>query len=222
MGTSDTTVSMDQMTPEQVTDRVTEHVEKRLQELGLGYLDMVLLHWPSKPKDDDQDLNRKRRLAAWKVLEGFCKKGWIRAIGVSNFSEHHLTQLAQDGAEITPAVNQIEASVFLQWRDIDKYCQDHDIQLQAFSPLGHGDSNVVNNPVVKQIADKHQKDVGQVAMRYLVQKGYAVVFSSSSPKRLKSNQDIFELELSPDDMNTLETVAGTAESTGQPSPYSLS
>lgn len=223
VGTSDTTVNMDQLSPDQITERVTAHFETSLQELGLGYLDMVLLHWPSKPGDNqDPDVNRKRRLAAWKVLERFYKCGWIRAIGVSNFSEHHLTQLAQDGAEITPAVNQVEASVFLQWTDIAKYCKEHKIQLQAFSPLGHGSSNVVQNPVVKEIAERHGKDSGQVAMRYLIQKGYAIVFSSSSPKRLQSNQDIFDnFELSSNDMKALEGLVGTAESTGQPSPYSL-
>lgn len=222
MGTRGTTVPMDQMTPDQVTDHVTEQVEQSLEELGLGYLDLVLLHWPSKPGNDDPDTNRKRRLAAWKVLEAFYKQGWIRAIGVSNFSERHLTQLVQDGGEITPAVNQIEASVFLQWDTIVKYCHEHDIQVQAFSPLGHGDSNVVDNPVVTDIAGRHEKNEGQVAMRYLIQKGYAIVFSSSSSKRLRSNQDIFDgMELSSEDMKALDGLIGTAQSTGQPSPYIL-
>ena len=222
MGTSNTTVPMDQLSPEQVTETVSAHVERCLEELGLGYLDQVLLHWPSKPDDNDPATNRQRRLAAWKVLEVFHRRGLIRAIGVSNFSEHHLQQLKEDGAQVTPAVNQIEASVFLQWKDIVKYCQEQGIQIQAFSPLGHGASSVVDSPTVQQIASKLSCDAGQVAMRYLIQKGYAVVFSSSSPKRLVSNQRIFNIELSAEDMEVLDKLNGTAESTGQPSPYTLS
>jgi len=221
MGTSTTTVPMDQLSPEQVTENVSAHVERCLEELGLGYLDQVLVHWPSKPDDNDPTTNRQRRLAAWKVLEGFNRRGLIRAIGVSNFSEHHLQQLKEDGAQVTPAVNQIEASVFLQWKDTVKYCQEQGIQIQAFSPLGHGASSVVDSPTVQQIASKLSCDAGQVAMRYLIQKGYAVVFSSSSSKRLVSNQRIFNFELSAEDMEMLDKLNGTAESTGQPSPYTL-
>lgn len=222
--TSNTSTRAATLTPAQVTDRVTAHVETCLEDLSLGYLDLVLLHWPSKPGDDNAAMNRKRRIAAWKVLEGFYQRGWIRAIGVSNFSETHLKQLVEDGATVTPAVNQIEASVLLQWRDIMQYCQEQGIQVQAFSPLGMGDANVIENPVVQPIAGKLKRDAGQVALRYLIQKGYAVVFNSSSPKRLVSNQEIFNMELSPQDMAALDglNVGVTESPTGLDSPYSLS
>ena len=147
--------------------------------------------------------------------------GWIRALGVSNWTEHHIEQLMKDGAKYKPMVNQIEANVYLQWSNIVKYCQDNDIVLEAFSPLGHG-GKMLHDETVVSIANKHNKDVGQVAMRYLIQKGYAVTFSTTSEKRLVTNQHIFDFELDETDMTQLDALNGTAESTGQPKPYDMS
>jgi diketogulonate reductase-like aldo/keto reductase len=223
-GQSNTVVDMARLSPEQVTRTVTKHVEQCLQELGMGYLDLLLLHWPAPPAPPDSidPLHRRRRLAAWQVLEEYYDRGWLRAIGVSNFTEIHLQQLQEDGAKIVPMVNQIEASVFLQWNDIVKYCQTNNIHVQAFSPLGHGATNVVNDATVKELAVEHNKDAGQIAMRYLIQKGYSVVFSSSSAARLQSNQNLFDYALSEEDMKRLDALNGTSGSTGQPSPYNMS
>jgi diketogulonate reductase-like aldo/keto reductase len=214
--------NLDHLTPEEVTRIVTLHVERSLDELGLGYLDLVLLHWPAGHDSTDPG-NSDRRVAAWKVLEGFYEKGWIRAIGVSNFSEHHLKNLIHnDTTKIVPMVNQIESSVYLQWDKIVEYCHANNIVVEAFSPLGHGASNVISDEYVLEIAKKHDKDAGQIAMRYLVQKGFAVTFSTGSEKRLSTNQDIFQFELDEEDMDALDALNGTAETTGQPSPYDMS
>jgi diketogulonate reductase-like aldo/keto reductase len=109
---------LDNKTPGEVTQIVTAQVERSMQELGLGYLDLLLLHWPAGHNSKDNG-NSERRVAAWKVLEGFYEKGLVRAIGVSNFSEHHLQDLIQNpSTTIVPMVNQIEASVYLQWDKI--------------------------------------------------------------------------------------------------------
>lgn len=147
--------------------------------------------------------------------------GWIRAIGVSNWTEHHIEQLMKDGAKIRPMVNQIEGNIYLQWSNIVKYCQDSDIAVQAFSPLGHG-GQLLHDETVLAIAEKHNKDVGQVAIRYLVEKGYAVTFATTSEKRLLTNQQIFDFSLDADDMAKLDALNGKAESTGQPKPYDMS
>lgn len=147
--------------------------------------------------------------------------GWLRAIGVSNWSEHHIEQLMKDGAKHKPMVNQIEGNIYLQWKDIVKYCQDNDIALEAFSPLGHG-GKMLHDEEVIQIAKKHNKDVGQVAMRYLVQKGYAVTFATTSEKRVASNQLIFDFELDEEDLTTLDSKNANSSPTGQPSPYDMS
>ena len=221
-GLSDTVVDMAHLSPEQITELVMRHVERSIQDLGVGYLDLMILHWPAVPDSlADAAMNRKRRLAAWKVLEDFYDKGWLRAIGVSNFTEIHLQQLQDDGARIAPMVNQIEASVYVQWDAIVAYCRAHKIQVQAYSPLGHGAANIVNDPVVCELASKYKKDAGQIAIKYLIEKGYGVVFSSSSEKRLQSNQNIFDFELAVDDMKRLDALNRTSESTGQPSLYNM-
>jgi methylglyoxal/glyoxal reductase len=146
--------------------------------------------------------------------------GWVRAIGVSNWTEHHIEQLMKDGAKIKPMVNQIEGNVYMQWSNILKYCQANGIVVEAFSPLGHGGGMLLDETVVA-IAQKHNKDVGQVAMRYLVEKGYTVTFSTTSEKRLVTNQQIFDFALDADDMARLDALNGKAESTGQPQPYDM-
>ena len=232
------------LSPEETTRMVTEQFERTLQELGVGYVDLMLLHWPGgqgglrneeETKDDDTSALQRRhleeeitrnaahRLAAWKVLEKFYRKGWARAIGVSNFNEIHLERLRQDGAEIVPMVNQIEASVFLQQTEIAQYCQQRNISLVAYSPLGRGVNHVTPNPLVQKIATKHGKDAGQVALRYCLQKGYAaVIFWSTSEKRIVSNHDILQdFSLEDDDMAKLDSLNAPDGSWGLPSPYDI-
>jgi methylglyoxal/glyoxal reductase len=147
--------------------------------------------------------------------------GWLRAIGVSNWTERHIKELMENGAKIKPMVNQVEGNVYMQWSNILKYCQDNDIVVEAFSPLGHG-GGMLQDETVVAIAQKHNKDVGQVAMRYLVEKGYAVTFSTTSEKRLVTNQQIFDFALDANDLAKLDALNGKAESTGQPNPYDMS
>jgi diketogulonate reductase-like aldo/keto reductase len=211
----------DSMSPDEVRIMVRLHFEQTLMELGVGYVDLMLLHWPAV-MNSKNPLNAARRLAAWQVLEEYYKRGWTRAIGVSNFSEVHLKQLETDGAEIRPMVNQIEASVYMQYDKIVAYCKQHGIVVQAFSPLGRGLINITNDRVVGEIAKKHKRDPGQIAMRYLIQLDYAVTFLSSSAERLKSNQQIFAFELDADDMQKLTALNRANGSWGLPSPYDMS
>eukprot|EP00523_Entomoneis_sp_CCMP467_P010354 CAMPEP_0168721688 /NCGR_PEP_ID=MMETSP0724-20121128/2212_1 /TAXON_ID=265536 /ORGANISM="Amphiprora sp., Strain CCMP467" /LENGTH=400 /DNA_ID=CAMNT_0008768339 /DNA_START=532 /DNA_END=1735 /DNA_ORIENTATION=+ len=209
------------MTAEQAAAATRNHVEQSLMELNVGYVDLMLMHWPgendksaegdgaldsstdSAPRDKiDPTLARQRRIAAWKVLEEFYEKGWARAIGVSNFSVRHLKELREDGAKIVPMVNQIEASVEVQQVDIRDYCLENNIVLQAFSTL-----RGLNGPakqVLEQIGNAHGKDLGQVAFRYLYQHGYTMVFLTNSQARMKSNQDIFDFELSDEEMKQVD------------------
>lgn len=211
---------LDALTPAQVTEQVSLHFEQSLTELGVGYVDLMLLHWPATMKSTDPN-NRKRRLAAWTVLEEYYQHGWARAIGVSNFSVEHLQQLQQDGASVQPMVNQIEASVYLQYSDIVEYCQEHGIVVQAYSPLGRGVKDISQDTVVLPIADKHGKNPGQIAMRYLVQLGYTITFLSSSAERLASNQEIFSFELDENDMKEISTLNRPDGSWGLPPPHDM-
>ena len=211
---------LNSLSPAQVAEQVEQHIEQCLHELGVGYIDLLLMHWPS---DEGQpvEISRQRRLAAWKVFETFYQRGWLRAIGVSNFSEKHLQDLMDDGATIRPMVNQIEASPYLQFTKIVEYCQQHNIQVQSYSPLGSGLNNVKDDPLLHELAAKHNKDVGQVALRYLVQKGYAVAYLTTSAERMVTNPQIFDFELDESDIKSIDGLNRADGSFGLPSPYDL-
>jgi diketogulonate reductase-like aldo/keto reductase len=208
------------MTPAQVSQETKRHFEESLVELGVGYVDLMLLHWPSGHGLGDADTNRQRRLAAWKVLEEVYEKGWCRAIGVSNFSPTHLEQLKHDGAEIVPMVNQIEASITLQYPEIVQYCLANKIVPQAYSPLGRGIGPEIPE-VATTIAAKYGKDVGQVAFRYLIQLGYAVTYLTNSERRMVSNTNVFDFFLSNEEMEQLTALNRPDGGWGLPSPMEL-
>jgi diketogulonate reductase-like aldo/keto reductase len=213
-------INLESMTPEDVTKLTEEHIEQCLKELGVGYIDVMLMHWPSI-EGQSEEISRKRRLAAWRVLEVFYERGWLRAIGVSNFNEHHLEQLMQDGAKIRPMLNQFEASPYLQFDRIVEYCQKNDILVQSYSPMGSGKNDVKDNMLLKEVAKKYQKDVGQIAFRYLIQKGYAVSYLTNSANRMVSNQEVFDFELSDQEMAKIDGLNRADGSWGLPSPYDL-
>jgi diketogulonate reductase-like aldo/keto reductase len=226
---------MEDLTPEQVTQQVTTEVEEALVDLGVGYLDLMLLHWPASAnvgESEENDVeataattaslaNRQRRIAAWRVLEEMYEKGWLRAIGVSNFSEHHLEQLREDGATIVPMVNQIEASLSVQYPKIFDYCQQHNIVCQAFSPLKRGQLIEDDNNIVEGISTKYAKTAAQIALRYLIQMGYAVTFLSTNAERMASNHEVFDFELSDQEMEALSTLPRHDGNWGLPTPYDL-
>ena len=220
-----------------------------VMQLNVGYVDLLLLHWPSgvsnDVNDNDSDIvsttttatitdpmnidwslnneynNRQRRFAAWQVLEDLYHKGWARAIGVSNFSAQHLKQLQDDGATIVPMVNQIEASVTLQYTDIVHYCINHNIVPQAYSPFGRQLTDLPID-VLQEMVKRHNKsDYGQIIIKYLLQIGYSVVFLSNSPERMVSNMKVFDFYLSLTDILTLKELSQPDGGWGLPSPDQL-
>ncbi|GAX22294.1 hypothetical protein FisN_22Hu085 [Fistulifera solaris] len=207
------------MTPEQVTTTAQKQFEANLIELGVGYVDLMLLHWPAGWKEGTAIENRQRRIAAWKVLENAYEKGWVRSIGVSNFSPDHLEQLKEDGAKILPMVNQFEASVTLQYPEILSYCQAHDIVPQAYSPFGRGYTDLP--PLVFELASKYGKDGGQIALRYLYQLGYSIVYLTNTETRMVSNTDIFDFELSDLEMKALDSLNRPDGGWGLPNPHEI-
>ena len=213
------------MTVEQISESVRRQFEESLDDLGVGYVDLMLLHWPSEHRrsvgDDASStkLARQRRLAAWRVLEEVYGLGWARAIGVSNFSPIHLDQLKEDGALIQPMVNQIEASVTLQYTNILEYCLANGIVPQAYSPFGRGYRELP--PRVHELAVKYNKDAGQIALRYLLQLGYSVTYLTTSENRMVSNTQLFDFELTRQEMVELETFNRPDGGWGLPNPNDL-
>ena len=241
--TDDSALHMDDMSVDQVPDAVRSHFQRCLTELGVGYVDLMLLHWPGSggglsPNEDrgnngsDEEvvaaavdidpLKRAKRMAAWKVLEEFYEIGWARAIGVSNFTETHLDHLMEDGAKYRPMVNQLETSIYIRHSKIINYCKAKDIAVQAYSPFGRGVNSILEDPVVLSVAAKHSKSPGQVALRHIIQQGIAPIFLSSSEERIKSNMESVSFELDDEDVRRLSALQkADGGSWGLPSPYSI-
>ena len=183
---------------------LVEHdVEKSLDELSMGYVDLCLLHWPGHPAATDAAQARSYRKEAWSVLEAMLKKGRCRAIGVSNFTQKHLEQLLED-CTVTPMVNQIEKSPYRAQHETTAFCQSKGIFVQAWAPFGSGGTGVLKDATIAAIASKHGKNVGQVILRWLAQKGCGALPKSSNEKRMASNLNIYDFKLTDEDMAKLD------------------
>ncbi|SDB82238.1 Aldo/keto reductase [Pelagirhabdus alkalitolerans] len=163
-----------------------------LDRLGLDYLDLYLIHWPL-PK-----LGKYKE--TWRAFEKLYHEGKVRAIGVSNFKEHHLADLIKD-SEIVPMVNQVEFHPHLTQEPLRAYCDEHNIQLEAWSPLKQG--ALLDNPTLKEIAEKHGKTTAQVIIRWDLQSDVITIPKSVKAHRIKQNADVFDFELSDEEMRAI-------------------
>lgn len=161
--------------------------ETSLAKLGLEYLDLYLIHWPVKGKYKE----------TWRALETLYQEGRVKAIGVSNFQIHHLEDLMKD-AEIKPMVNQVELHPYLNQQELLSFCKEQGIQLEAWSPLMQG--QLFDQPVLKQIADKHGKSVAQVIVRWDLQRGIVTIPKSTKEHRIIENVAVFDFQLLDEDM----------------------
>ncbi|HEY9843260.1 MAG: aldo/keto reductase [Candidatus Sericytochromatia bacterium] len=165
--------------------------ERSLQQLGLDYLDLYLIHWPV----------HGLRSASWKALEALYREGRVRAIGVSNYTVRHLRELLA-ACEIAPMVNQVEFHPFLYQRELLEFCRGHQIQLQAYSPLTRGQR--LDDPRVLSIAQHHGKSPAQILIRWCLQHEVGCLPKSVHPQRISENADVFDFELSPAEMAGLD------------------
>jgi diketogulonate reductase-like aldo/keto reductase len=165
--------------------------EKSLQKLGLEYLDLYLIHWPVEGKYKE----------AWRALETLYKEGKVKAIGVSNFQIHHLKDLMED-AEVKPMVNQVECHPRLTQKEVQAFCKEQGIQLEAWSPLMQGE--LLDNEVLQAIATKHGKSVAQVILRWDLQNGIVTIPKSTKEHRIVENSTVFDFELTAEEMNEID------------------
>ena len=170
---------------------------KSLTALKTGYLDLYLMHWP----------NPETYLDCWLQMEELYKEGLVKAIGVCNFHEHHFEKLLEV-ATVIPMINQVELHPLLTQQPLVDYCAEKGIAMEAYSPLARMDSRLIEHPVLVEISAKYKKTVPQVVLRWIVQSGYCTCPKSSSYKRIRQNMDVFDFELSGDDMRQ---VAGLNE-----------
>ncbi|MFJ7306495.1 aldo/keto reductase [Peribacillus frigoritolerans] len=165
--------------------------EKSLKKLGLEYLDLYLIHWPVEGKYKE----------AWRALETLYKEGKVKAIGVSNFQIHHLKELMED-AEVKPMVNQVECHPRLTQKEVQAFCKEQGIQLEAWSPLMQGE--LLDNEVLQAIATKHGKSVAQVILRWDLQNGIVTIPKSTKEHRIVENSTVFDFELTEEEMNQID------------------
>lgn len=163
-----------------------------LDKLHVRYLDMYLMHWP----------NPETYISCWKQMEGLYKNGLVKSIGVCNFHQHHLEKLMSQ-AEIKPMVNEIEVHPLLSQEPLIEYCQKNQIQVIAYTPLARMNKKLIENPVLNNIAEKYNKSVVQIVLRWDYQRGIISIPKSSSKKRLEENISLFDFSLTVEEMEQI-------------------
>lgn len=173
---------------------------KTLSELQLEYLDLYLIHWPASKSQFEnwEELN----IETWRAMTHLYKEGKIKSIGVSNFMPHHLKALM--ASEIKPMVNQIEYHPGVMQDETVKYCMENDILVEAWSPLGNG--QVLSNETLQTIAAKYNKSVAKLCIRWALQNGCLPLPKSVTPSRIIDNTDVFDFEISNEDMETINNM----------------
>jgi len=174
-------------------DSTIRACEESLRRLGLNYLDLYLIHWPVSGVRNE----------SWKAMEKLLKDGKCRAIGVSNYTINHLSEMLASSNTI-PAVNQVEFHPFLYQQKLLEYCRGHGIQLEAYSPLTRGER--LNHPKVVEIAREHGRTPAQILVRWAVQHSVVAIPKSVRNERILENSRVFDFTLSPSEMKALDSL----------------
>ena len=180
-----------------------------LKKLDLEYIDLFLIHWPSNK-------NKQLNIETWKALEDLYKQGKAKAIGVSNFLKEHLENLMEN-ANIMPMVNQIEYHPGLVRKETIDFCKQNNIIVEAWAPLGKG--TMLQNESLKIIANKYNKSTAQICLKWCIQNEIIPLVKSSNIERMKQNLDIFDFELSKEDMHFIDNMEFFAGSTMDPKTF---
>jgi 2,5-diketo-D-gluconate reductase A len=175
-------------------ERAKPAFERSLQRLQLEYLDLYLIHQPFGDV-----------YGAWRAMEELYREGRIRAIGVSNFQPDRLMDLMVHN-QVVPAVNQIETHPFNQQIETQAFLQEHKVQIESWGPFAEGKHNIFENELLRSIAEKYQKTVAQIILRWLTQRGVVAIPKSVRKERIVENFNVFDVELSPEDMAAIGTL----------------
>jgi 2,5-diketo-D-gluconate reductase A len=185
-------------------DDARKAFDRTLDALGSDYVDLFLIHWPLPTRYDGD------YVSTWLTLEDFYRDGRARSIGVSNFQPHHLRRLHEE-SEITPAVDQIEIHPYLTQPEVRAFCAEHQIAVEGWAPIAKG--RVLRDPTIDAIARRVGKTPAQVVLRWHIERGDIVFPKSVTPARIRENIDIFDFELSGEDVEAI-TALNRGERTG--------
>jgi diketogulonate reductase-like aldo/keto reductase len=174
-------------------DAALRAFDASLNRLGLDYVDLYLIHWPVAGRDT--------YLEAWRAMEKVHADGRAKAIGVSNFTQQTLERLLRE-TDVVPAVNQIELHPYLVQRQLRALHAEHGIATEDWSPLGQG-KGLLDDPLLEKLAEKYGKSPAQVVLRWHLQLGDIVIPKSVTPSRIKENIDVFDFELTADDVEQI-------------------
>ncbi len=184
-------------------DNTMSSFEKTLEKLGTDYLDLFLIHWPNPLQY--RDTWQKTNAETWKAFEELYDAGKIRAIGISNFRQHHIEELMKT-AKISPMVNQIRLCPGDTQDELVKYCRERDIFLEAYSPLGTG--KIFDVPDMKQLSEKYDKSIAQICIRWSLQNEWLPLPKSVTAERIAENINVFDFELSEEDVKLIANLTG--------------
>ncbi|GKW45262.1 aldo/keto reductase [Planococcus sp. NCCP-2050] len=179
-----------------------------LEKLGLEYLDLYLIHWPVRGK----------YVETWKALEKLYHEGKVKAIGVSNFNIHHLEDILREG-EVKPVINQVEYHPHLTQVELREFCEREGIQLEAWSPLKKGE--LLGDPVIQRLAEKHQKTPAQIILRWDIQNNVLTIPKSIKEHRIIENADIFDFSLEEEDMQEINGLNINSRSGADPETFNF-
>lgn len=185
-------------------DATMEAFEWSTQKLGTDYLDLYLIHWPNPLQF--RPIWKEATRGTWRAFEALYRAGRIRAIGVSNFMPHHIEMLMETAA-IQPMVNQLKLCPGITQDAAVEYCRARGILVEAYSPFGTG--SIFSAPEIREIAARYRKSIGQVCLRWSLQMGYLPLPKSGNPARIRENLDVFDFDLSEEDMAKIASLKGS-------------
>lgn len=192
-------------------DSTIQYFNKSLENLGLDYLDLFLIHWPC----EDNGLF----IESYKVLETLYHEGKVKAIGVCNFKQHHLEKLMQE-TDITPQINQIELHPYFNQHELQQYCDDHDIKVTAWMPLMRN-RGLLDDPVILDMAKRYKKTPAQIVLRWHLAHNRMIIPKSKTPSRIKENYDILDFNLELTDVAQIDSLNQNARQGKDPDEVAI-
>lgn len=176
-------------------DNAQNALDTSLSKLGLDYVDLYLVHWPIKDK----------YVSIWKDMEKIAATDKVRAVGVSNYQENHIKEIL-DLRSLVPAVNQIELHPYLSQNELVEFCTQHNIKIESWSPLCANKNNLLDEQILKDLAEKYSKTPAQIILRWNIERGLIVIPKSSNPGRQKENINLFDFSLTAEDIEKVNSL----------------